>query len=110
MVITRTNSTGLQYQISNIGGEDTKPVTITLLATKTRPAKKLVVDHSLQAINQSWFFWMSGKKVQDAFPYLNADEREFLMTGITPDEWKKIFGESEDSDEDVSSETEADKK
>ena len=30
----------------------------------------------------------SGKfNIQDVFPNLTADEREFIMTGITPDEW-----------------------
>ena len=29
--------------------------------------------------------------VQDIFPNLNADEREFLMTGTTPKEWNERF-------------------
>jgi hypothetical protein len=32
-----------------------------------------------------------GTMVQDAFPNLTAAEREFLMTGITDEEWKKAF-------------------
>jgi len=39
----------------------------------------------------------SGALVQDAFPMLTADEREFLITGITPEEWDATFG-SEDED------------
>ena len=31
--------------------------------------------------------------IQTIFPDLNAGEREFIKTGCTPDEWKKIFGE-----------------
>lgn len=31
--------------------------------------------------------------IQDAFPNLSPAQREFLMTGITPDEWNKVFGE-----------------
>lgn len=27
--------------------------------------------------------------VQNAFPELSAEEREFLLTGITPQEWKE---------------------
>lgn len=30
--------------------------------------------------------WNSGKMIQDAFPTLNADEREFLLTGMV-DSW-----------------------
>ncbi len=31
-------------------------------------------------------------RIQDILPNLSPDEREFLMTGITPEEWKQIFG------------------
>lgn len=31
--------------------------------------------------------------IQDAFPHLSADEREFLLTGIHPKEWDELFSE-----------------
>lgn len=34
--------------------------------------------------------------VQDVFPHLNADEREFLMSGITPAEWEAAFGSDDE--------------
>ena len=34
-----------------------------------------------------------GLTVQDAFPFLTADQREFLMSGLTPQEWTALFGE-----------------
>ena len=37
--------------------------------------------------------------VQDAFPNLDKGQREFLISGITPDEWNNTFGEDEDDDE-----------
>lgn len=40
----------------------------------------------------------NGELVQRAFPNLSAAEREFLLTGITPDEWKDIFGAEEDEE------------
>ena len=36
--------------------------------------------------------WLSGELIQNAMPNLNADQREFLMTGITPAEWNEMFG------------------
>ena len=33
-----------------------------------------------------------GMLLQNAFPHLSADEREFIKTGVTPDEWEKMFG------------------
>ena len=32
--------------------------------------------------------WRSGMLVQEAFPQLTADQREFMMTGIAPAEWE----------------------
>jgi len=31
--------------------------------------------------------WEDGELIQNAMPYLTADEREFIKTGITPEEW-----------------------
>ena len=36
--------------------------------------------------------WMEGSLIQDVFPELTANEREFIMTGITPQEWEEAFG------------------
>ena len=30
--------------------------------------------------------------VQDAFPDLGDDDREFLLTGVTPEEWDELLG------------------
>lgn len=33
------------------------------------------------------------KNIQNCFPYLSPDEREFIMTGITKEEWETLpFG------------------
>lgn len=39
-----------------------------------------------------------GGLIQEVFPELSPDDREFLMTGITPREWEEVFG---DEDEDL---------
>ena len=31
--------------------------------------------------------WMDGTLIQNAMPHLSDDDREFLMTGVTSDEW-----------------------
>jgi len=37
--------------------------------------------------------WQFGQNsIQECIPYLSADDREFLMTGITPEEWEAAFG------------------
>lgn len=39
--------------------------------------------------------WHGGELIQNAFPHLTVDEREFLMTGITADEWQRLFSVAE---------------
>ena len=36
--------------------------------------------------------WVDGELIQNAMPHLTADQREFLITGITPSEWQAAFG------------------
>lgn len=36
-----------------------------------------------------------GLLIHNAFPSLSPDEKDFLLTGITPEEWKAEFGEEE---------------
>ena len=37
--------------------------------------------------------WQAGELIQNAMRDVSADDREFLMTGITPEEWAETFGE-----------------
>jgi hypothetical protein len=37
--------------------------------------------------------WQGGELIQNAMPNLSADEREFIKTGITPEEWENVFGD-----------------
>jgi hypothetical protein len=37
--------------------------------------------------------WRLGMLIQDAMPNLSAEDREFIKTGVTPEEWDKVFGE-----------------
>ena len=39
--------------------------------------------------------WQTGTPIQIAMPHLSADDREFIMTGITPEEWDKYLGNDE---------------
>lgn len=32
--------------------------------------------------------WQDGDLISDAMPNVSADDREFLLTGITPEEWE----------------------
>lgn len=48
-------------------------------------------------VEESDFYdWKGGKFVQDAFPYLSADQRELLITGYDKKCWDKLFAYLED--------------
>lgn len=36
--------------------------------------------------------WDNGALIQDAMPHISNEEREFIMTGITPQKWEEKFG------------------
>jgi hypothetical protein len=41
--------------------------------------------------------WRRGDKlIQEAFPELSSDAREFIKTGVTPAEWDKYMGGDDD--------------
>lgn len=48
---------------------------------------------SLPITEEQYTAWEQGTLVQVAMPHLSPDEREFVMTGITPTEWAETFGE-----------------
>ena len=48
---------------------------------------------SLPITEEQFNAWEQGTLVQVAMPHLSPDEREFVMTGITPEEWADNFGE-----------------
>jgi len=38
--------------------------------------------------------WQDGASIQTVMPHLSVDDREYLMTGVLPDEWEDTFSES----------------
>ena len=45
-------------------------------------------------VNQSQIDkWVAGMLIQNAMPEISVDDREFIMTGITPEEWDSTFNE-----------------
>jgi hypothetical protein len=42
--------------------------------------------------------WVNGELIQVAFPYLNADDREVLKTGIDAQGWDALFAGSENDE------------
>ena len=36
--------------------------------------------------------WHNGELIQNCMPLISAEDREFIMTGITNEEWEELFG------------------
>ena len=43
--------------------------------------------------------YAAGALLQDAFPNLTPDEREFIKSGITAEEWDSLFGGDEEQEQ-----------
>jgi hypothetical protein len=50
---------------------------------------RMDIHVTLEQINA----WRGGELIQNAMPNVSADEREFIKTGITPEEWENTFGD-----------------
>jgi hypothetical protein len=51
--------------------------------------------YSISFAESAYNAWQEGELIQNAFPNLSEDEREFIMTDITPSEWQKLFNDSD---------------
>jgi hypothetical protein len=66
-----------------------------LIAIKTDPCPACNEWSTVIVEEDDYGAWVAGLFVQDAFPYLNADSRELLMTGTHPECWESIFTDEE---------------
>ena len=64
--------------------------------TRTSQATGITREMELDITDEQILKYEEGELIQKAFPNLTPAEREFIMTGITEDEWKDIFGGFDD--------------
>ena len=52
------------------------------------------IEHTLEIpVTQAQLdLWNSGVSIQNAMPNISAEDREFIKTGVTAQEWNDIFG------------------
>ena len=55
--------------------------------------------HEVMVSEADYYNWQDGELAQNAFPYLSAEEREILISGICPTCWDKMFPVQEEDDE-----------
>ena len=61
--------------------------------TKTSPFTNTTNVMDINVTQEQIALWESGTLIQNAMPHLTPDEREFIMTGITPNEWDSAFSD-----------------
>ena len=55
---------------------------------KTGKINSMILDTTAALLDE--YYKGSDRLVQDIFPNLNVDEREFIMTGYTVEDWEEI--------------------
>lgn len=49
-------------------------------------------ERELDITEEQLIAWRSGTLIQNAMPQLSPEDREFLISGITEEEWADVFG------------------
>ena len=54
--------------------------------------------HEVEVTEDDYLDWQDGELIQNAMPYLTAQEREYLITGICESCWAGMFGGEDEED------------
>ncbi len=52
-----------------------------------------ITTREIPVTNWQIIRWYEGENIGDAMPDASLDDREFIKTGVTPEEWDKYCGE-----------------
>ncbi len=66
--------------------------------TRTSQATGIERTMEIKVTQEQLNAWEDGTLIQDAMPELNEDEREFLISGMTPQEWEHIFERNQEEE------------
>lgn len=67
-------------------------ITLTKISVLTGKENEMFLPITQDEYNKAEQARKGGMYIQDAYPNLTADEREFLISGTTPEEWDRLFG------------------
>lgn len=68
---------------------------VTKISQMSKLENTLELDITNEQLERFYNRRENGEYVQTIFPHLTRGEREFILTGITPTEWEKMFGSPE---------------
>jgi len=85
-----------QTKVARISYMTQETFTLARTSPITGNLNEVEIPMSIEAYALGMQAWKRGALIQDAFPTLKADIREFIMSGITPKEWDEMFADEED--------------
>lgn len=65
-----------------------------MLITRKSVLSGKIHQREIAITKEEYSRWESGELIQNVVPHLSVDDREFIITGTTPEEWALL-----DSDE-----------
>lgn len=95
--MVKLNSAGLLYWIGPRNFFTGQPLEYVYSVVDCKPGYATLTRHGHSitvSVTKLWDFHR-GTLVQDAFPELSATDREFLITGLNPQEQHNLFKEHE---------------
>ena len=70
-----------------------------MLIIRTSPLTQELNTWDINVTQEQIANWESGMLIQSAMPNLTPDEREFIMSGMTPQDWEHLYGRDDDDSE-----------
>ena len=67
-------------------------IEVTRISPLTGNVNKMYLDITQEQVAEWNAPAQERRLIQDIFPNLNDDEREFIITGYTPADWRKLYG------------------
>jgi hypothetical protein len=59
--------------------------------TRASPISGKVNTLAIDVTEEQLADWKRGTLIQNAMPNVSPEERDFILLGLTPDEWNEIF-------------------
>ena len=63
-----------------------------MLITRTSELSGDEHTRDIPVTQEQYNNWRNGMLIQKAMPNISIEDREFLMTGVTEEEWEEHFG------------------
>lgn len=83
----------LQNQVHYIDAFEQGNHLVTIVGKKCHITDRI---YSIPVLYVSFEIWRDGGLMQNIFSELSIDEREFLLSGYTPEEWSKMVSSVEE--------------